>query len=1509
MDTSWLSSFSNLTPQGDRSSWESGLVNKSVLHAAISQDYLAVTATDPVAQVAVQIARRADRQTKIGVCVVLSEDQRVLGLARTSDIFGAAFSETETTPPDIQHLIVAEIQPLNLEATIDLGAILAQLQQAKLDCCPAIDNNGKLLGLLYWFDLLNAAQTEPTESRAPQLTPQHLTEQIVEAIQDSLVLDEVLQTTADRLHDLFNVSRCLIFQPDSNRQLAARYVSEATDQRESLVGVRCEFYQHYHDTLCSGRSVVLSHIDRTCPAAIRRAAGNCDIQAIAIIPLLYRNEYIGGISLHQCDREREWQLEEIAFIESIAARCAIAIRHAQLYQDSQLELERRRQTEAALRRSEERFSKSFHACHAALGLISLRDERLLDLNESFERTIGHTRDNTIGKTLEQLNIFTSSDLDQLRTLIAERSTIREVKTQLRRADGRIATVLLSVETFELAGDDCALATFEDITAQESALASLQETQTQLRVAIDTVPGFVSWFDSNGRYLGVNQHLAQTLNLAPEAFIGKELGFLKTSPSFVELMRRFLASQASTISQVIETTINDTTYNYLIAAQKYNDSKAAIAVGINVTERVRAQVALEQAKAQLEQKVIERTAALSEANRCLRAEVLERQRSETSLLMSEQRYRILADYATDIISRHSLEGIFLYVSPACSLLLGYDPEDLIGRSVYELCHPDDRETLKAAYHQASETNSIAITSYRLRRHNGEYLWLESTCRALEATSVGLSSEIVVVSRDISDRKAIEQQLLDSTALQQAILNGASYAIISTTLDGTINTFNAGAERLLGYRAQEIVGKVTPMLIHDPIEVRARAQDLSSELGLAIEPGFDVFVTKAKRGEIDEREWTYLHQDGRRIPVCLSVTALRSESGEITGFLGIARDITAQKQVQADLELRERAIVASKNGIVIADATQRSMPLIYANPAFETITGYAPEEVLGRNCRFLQGPETQQPELDKLRQTLKKGESCTVILRNYRKDGSLFWNEVSISPIYDAKGHLTHYIGIQTDISDRIQSEQRLQQAKDQLRAVLDAVPGMVSWINSDCRYQGVNQHLANAYNRKPEDFVGREVGFMDNSPDFTVSMRQFFDGSATSTTKEMTAQVAGEVRNYLVVAQKYQEGNAAVSVGIDVTELKRAQDNLQAATSRLSSLIENLQAGVLVKNELGHVILINQIFCDLFELPDNSAAWIGADLSDFNLQVKHLFADPEQFSERHDRIRAAREIVTNEEVQLADGRTLELDYIPIFVAGNYCGHLWMYRDITDRKQAEFELTEALAKEKELNDLKSRFITMTSHEFRTPLSSILSSAELLEHYRHRWPDEKQQTHFNRIRISVQHMTQLLNDVLFIGKAEAGKLEFQPQPLNLVDFCQSLVEDFQTSIAAHHEIIYVSNCDSARTLADEKLLRQILTNLLSNAVKYSPKNSQIALRLLLQPSCVIFQVEDRGFGIPLEEQSRLFESFHRATNVGNIQGTGLGLSIVKKCVELHDGDISVESEVGKGTTFSVSIPLIKE
>ncbi|WP_299403702.1 ATP-binding protein [Acaryochloris sp. IP29b_bin.148] len=246
-----------------------------------------------------------------------------------------------------------------------------------------------------------------------------------------------------------------------------------------------------------------------------------------------------------------------------------------------------------------------------------------------------------------------------------------------------------------------------------------------------------------------------------------------------------------------------------------------------------------------------------------------------------------------------------------------------------------------------------------------------------------------------------------------------------------------------------------------------------------------------------------------------------------------------------------------------------------------------------------------------------------------------------------------------------------------------------------------------------------------------------------------------------------------------------------------------------------------------------------------------------------------------------------------------------RDITERKRSEEDIRNALTKERELNELKSRFVAMTSHEFRTPLATILSSAELLEHYGHKWDDTRKLKHLYQIQQSVEHMTGLLNDVLLLGKAESGNLAFKPVPIQLTEFCRGLAEELQIT-SNTHEIVCRLQEQTTETRMDEKMLRHIFTNLLSNAIKYSPQGGTINFDLVFENEYAVFQVKDYGLGIPQMECDRVFNSFNRASNVGNISGTGLGLAIVKRSVDLHGGEISLTSQEKVGTTFTVRLPI---
>ncbi len=235
----------------------------------------------------------------------------------------------------------------------------------------------------------------------------------------------------------------------------------------------------------------------------------------------------------------------------------------------------------------------------------------------------------------------------------------------------------------------------------------------------------------------------------------------------------------------------------------------------------------------------------------------------------------------------------------------------------------------------------------------------------------------------------------------------------------------------------------------------------------------------------------------------------------------------------------------------------------------------------------------------------------------------------------------------------------------------------------------------------------------------------------------------------------------------------------------------------------------------------------------------------------------------------------------------------------------ELRESLEREKQLGHLKSRFVSMASHEFRTPLTAILGASDVLKCYGDQLSPEEKGLRLDKIQQQVNHMTSLLEDILTVGKADASQLDFDPVPLEVEQFCQELVEETRRSARPAHPILLSFTGSRTNVPMDPKLLRNILSNLLSNATKYSPEDKPIKFDVASENGTTVFRIRDFGIGVPEQDLDRVFEPFHRGANATTISGTGLGLAIVKRAVERHGGHISIESKLNHGTAFTVTIP----
>lgn len=388
------------------------------------------------------------------------------------------------------------------------------------------------------------------------------------------------------------------------------------------------------------------------------------------------------------------------------------------------------------------------------------------------------------------------------------------------------------------------------------------------------------------------------------------------------------------------------------------------------------------------------------------------------------------------------------------------------------------------------------------------------------------------------------------------------------------------------------------------------------------------------------------------------------------------------------------------------------------------------------------------------------------------------------------------------------------------------------------------------------------------------------------------------------------------------QLMRLRGSIRAAADHIASrqalidaeiryrdLFQDIPIGLYQTSPDGRFLEINRAMVEILGYPNSEIL--------FRTPTRDLYATDDDYSAWSDRIKRngyVKELVVK--MKRYDGESIwvEINGKQVYKQGVlYCNE-GSVQDVTDRIMYQMEMkthvamevSRALEKEKQLGDLRSQFITMTSHEFRTPLSSILTSAELLEHYGHTWTKEKSLVHLKRIQQAVNHIISMMDDVLFLGRANAGKLAFHREPLNLDEFVAQIVEEYQTGDKNTHEIRLERRNDCQSVKGDKKLIRHILTNLISNAMKYSPEGSQIHVRLGCDGNFATLEVEDEGIGIPESQVDQIFEPFFRAENVGDITGTGLGLPIVLRSVEAHGGSITVTPKTQSGTKFCISLAI---
>lgn len=584
----------------------------------------------------------------------------------------------------------------------------------------------------------------------------------------------------------------------------------------------------------------------------------------------------------------------------------------------------------------------------------------------------------------------------------------------------------------------------------------------------------------------------------------------------------------------------------------------------------------------------------------------------------------------------------------------------------------------------------------------------------------------------------------------------------------------------------------------------------------------------------------------------------------------------------------------------------------NPAATKIFGWQESEVIDQPNPII--CEDTVSEYQQIKQSIIQGITPPSLeLRRPKKDGSMIDIVFSTAPLYDSDGNISGLVAVVADITQQKRQAEEIHLLQSVVVNTNDAIviteaepidePGpRIIYVNEAfCRMTGYHSH--EVLGKTPRLLQGKKT-----------------NRSALNKIRMALSQwqsIAVELINYrkdgsefwvelsiLPIADKKGYYTHWIAVQRDITQRKHTEEALRRSEERFRSLIENALDIITILDTEGIIY---------YESPSVSKV-LGYSVTQLIGQNFFDYIHPDDFVETCSNITSA---IENPEIpptiefryrhQDNSWRTLEAISQRFIDDSPEPRIVVNSRDITERKRLE-EIRLALQKEKELSTLKTRFFSMASHEFRTPLSTALAAAQILEKSSTSWNnEEKRLRNLRRIQDSVKNMVQLLDDILVINRAEAGKLEFNPELFNIEEYCRQFIEEIQLSAGSKHSLHFIAQGESPQVYLDQKLLRSILSNLLSNAIKYSPDGGKINIVLNLNINEIILQISDSGIGISPEDQKQLFDPFHRGKNVSNIAGTGLGLVVTKKCIDLHGGNIIVVSQLGIGTTITVTLKRI--
>ncbi len=803
-----------------------------------------------------------------------------------------------------------------------------------------------------------------------------------------------------------------------------------------------------------------------------------------------------------------------------------------------------------------------------------------------------------------------------------------------------------------------------------------------------------------------------------------------------------------------------------------------------------------------------------------------------------------------------------------------------------------------------------------------------------------------------KEVLHQKVLGKTgALQSAIFNSAYFSSIATDEKGVIQIFNVGAERMLGYSANEVMNKITPADISDPQEVIARASFLSKEYSTQINPGFETLVFRASRGIEDIYELTYIRKNGSRLPAVVSVTALRDEQNVIIGYLLIGTDNTARKQAEEALRKAgalQSAIFNSANFSSIATDAKGVIQIF--NVGAERMLGYSAKEVINRitpadisdpqeviaRAKVLSNEYSTKitPGFEALSFRASRGIEDIYELTYIREDGSRFPAVVSVTALRDEQNTIIGYLLIGTDNTARKQAEEALRKAGALQSAIFNSAN--FSSIATDAK--GVIQ-IFNVGAERMLGYSATEV--MNKITPADISDPQELITRAKALSAELETQIQPGFEALVFKASRgiediyeltyiHKNGNRLPAV-VSVTALRDEHNAIIGYlligtdnTARKQIEVDQLQLSQRLRDQQFYTRSLLESNIDAIVTTDP-----GGIVTDVNKQMElltgctrdELIGSPfKGFFTDQDRAEAGIKLILGEKrvsnYELTaisrDGRRTAVSYNATTFYDRdrkLQGVVAAARDITERnllfqvlQEKNVDLEKARVVADKANLAKSEFLSSMSHELRSPLNAILGFAQLMESDTPP-PSPIQIESISQILQAGWHLLKLIDEILDLAKIEAGHFTLSPEPVSLAEVmteCQGMIE----MQAQQNDIKLTFPKDSIQYFvrADRTRLKQVILNLLSNAIKYNTKGGKVEVNCDDKtPGFIRVSIKDTGIGLNTKQMAQLFQAFNRlGQEAGGVEGTGIGLVVAKRLVEMMGGSIGVKSTVGVGSVF---------